>query len=129
MPIIKRLWPGPKAYQPSLVQVNVSVPIGASGAPGTHVGKGCTVTRTATGRYTLTFDTSSGVGAILYCNAKVVLDAAAGFGINIRTVTASTGIATAQTETLAAPGTAADPTSGATLIIFAVMRNSSADFS
>lgn len=65
---ILKLFAAPLASNPKTVDIVGKCAIGATGAVGTHTGKGVTVTRTNTGLYTLTFAT----GAIPAClNAEV----------------------------------------------------------
>lgn len=110
----------------NIVRLHVRVPIGSSGAPGTHVGRGIVVTRTGTGAYTATIQhTRGGVGAILGASVQVV--SATRQHATIASAVASTGVVTFVTVAATAMNTAADPGSGDHLLVAIQYRNSSSD--
>jgi len=124
--LLRRLWPSGHATNRNLVRINVLVPIGATGAVGTHVGKGGTVTRTNTGLYTFTpAGVQGSVGAILKADCQVISsNKTVAFCL---TRTLATGVCTFATCDAAAADTPSDPDSGAFLAFEIVIRNSSAD--
>jgi hypothetical protein len=125
--ITRQLFSG-KKYGRSLVEAHVSVAIGATGAVGAITGKGISVARTGTGAYTATVaGLMGGVGAIVNFHVDVVTNNVAGYQAHAKVITPSAGTVTFNTEAKAAPGTPADPSSGSTLLIHAVVRNSSSD--
>lgn len=126
--LLRRLYPpGPEGGR-HIVKYYVRVPIGASGAAGTHVGKGITVAKSATGRYTATVAGVSGsVGAILYASCSIVSTTPQ--DSTVRAIDDTTGVVTFSTHAQSAPGTEAEPEQGAILLVCIAVRNSSSDAS
>jgi len=126
----------PEVMQPGVVFIAGRVAIGATGAVGAQTGKGFSVTRTGTGLYTITIDTSSvggvnttrGVPAILHAQLDIAPAAAnATQYATVLTFAPTTGTLTVQTSTEATPNTAADPPSGSFLQVFLVVQNTIAN--
>ncbi len=110
----------------NVARYNVRVPIGATGAVGTRIGKGIVLTRTDVGLYTATIQgLRGGVGAILGAHVHVI--SATRTLAYIATAVASTGVVTFATAAASAPNTVADPADGAHIVIEIVVRNSSSD--
>ena len=99
-----------------------SVAVGASGAPTVTDGRGYTIARTAAGDYTVTLNGDGGVGAILYADANVHTQSDVDLNITGKGISAS---ARTFSFTCLTATTPTDPTSGDTLQIFLVVRNSS----
>lgn len=116
----------PLTAQPGLVCVTGRVAIGGTGAVGTATGKGFVVTRTNTGLYTITLDSTGGVPNILSAWVDV------GFGTGsaqlmakVLTIVPASKLVTVQTSTVAAPNTAADPTTASFLQFQIWVQNTS----
>lgn len=113
--------------QPRLVEIVGRLTIGAAGAITLVKGKGFTATRTGTGLYTITITAQANkVPDILNAWFDVVF-ATGGATLTVRvlTINPNTATITVQTATSAAPNTAADPTSGASIQLCLVVQNSS----
>ena len=99
-----------------------SVAIGATGAPTVTDGQGYTIARSAAGDYTVTLTGDGGVGAILYAAATIHVQSDVDLNVVGKGISASARTFSLTTLTATTP---TDPTSGDTLQIFLVVRNSS----
>lgn len=128
--LIRRLAPPGYHATRHIVQYDVRVPIGASGAAGTHQGRGVTVAKTGTGVYTATLvGGTTGVGAILYAHCEILSDTPQ--VATLKSAVAATGIVTFECHTLTDTTSAAntEPGNGDELLVRITVRNSPADSS
>lgn len=122
----RHLFPAAKNLQPNLVEVAGRVAIGSTGAVGTITGKGFTVARTGAGLYTITLTAKASIVPDII-HAAVDVGFATGsttFQAKVLTIVPGTCVITVQTSALSAPNTAADPTSGAFLLLKVLVQNS-----
>ena len=124
--LLRRLYPaGPEGGR-HIVKFYGKVAIGASGAVGTQFGKGFSVAKAATGRYTVTLAGVQGsVGKILYTNARVVSTTRQ--IAYTRAENDTTGVVTFSTATAAAADTEADPAEGDVLEFTIAVRAKSSE--
>ena len=128
--LIRRLAPPGFHATRHIVTYHVRVPIGASGAAGTHQGRGLVVAKSDTGVYTATLQGgTTGVGAILYAACQIVSDTPQ--VATVKSAVASTGIVTFECHTLGDDGSDdnTEPGNGDHLMVTVIVRNSPADSS
>lgn len=125
MAMIRKMFK-PMAPQPGVVVISGRVAIGATGAVGAATGRGFTVTRTGTGLYTITLDSSGGVPAILAAFVDVIF--ATGSNTQtacVLTANAASKLVTLQTNDAGTVDAAADPPSGSFLQFVLFVQNTS----
>lgn len=100
--------------------------IGATGAVGAKTaGTGLTLTRTATGDYTITVDATGGVPSIAAAFVDLEEDADQSYDVAMKVSTASAGTVTFTVYVGDASTTPADPPSGSFIHALVVVKNSS----
>lgn len=116
--------------QPKLVQINGRVAIGSTGAVGTILGKGFSVTRTGAGLYTITITSQANkVPAILHAAVDVMFATAGNTQTaKILTIDETLSKITIQCNDAGTVDVAADPPSGSYILFSCVVQNSSQSY-
>jgi hypothetical protein len=108
-----------------LVKFYVRVAIGASGAVSSTYGKGVTVAKSATGRYTATITGNTGLGKVLDARCTVV--STTGQVSWVRSIVEATGVVTFSVAANTAPQTEAEPGDGDHLLICIIVRKTASE--
>jgi hypothetical protein len=126
MPINTQITQNVGAFNSAVRILAGSVTItGATGAilAGSQKGRGFTVAKTGTGLYTITVSGASGSLQLLFAEANLIVNAAAGYTVHKLVRTDSTRTVDLQISTDAAPDTPAHPPAASIIQIFLIVND------